>query len=1426
MKIGFFDAIAWDYDTETPYRQPLGGSQSALCYLAVALAAMGHEVYLCNHTSKPGVYRGVNCCSLTNLSQELLTTLDAAIVLNHPETGTQLKPLLGEKTKLILWMQHACDQPAAKPLQCLELMYDSIIFVSEWQKQLYLQQFNLKNLQIGVMKNAIAPAFERLFDEGENILTQKLQPPVLTYTSTPFRGLDLLLDIFPKIRRRFPGVRLKVFSSLKVYQVAENRDEWEPLYQRCAETAGVEYVGSLTQPELARELRSINILAYPNTFAETSCISVMEALASGCFVVTSNWGSLPETTAGFARLISLSHSNSSNLSNPFDSISEREAYAQEFIATVLNVLEWLTGANSQETEHFLRRQVDYFNKNCTWKVRALEWEEWLKRINKMSQEISVESLYDRAWAMQKQGDWEAASREYLQVIALQPNYAPAYFQLGNAKLVKQEWREAIALYRQALNCEQRYSQCWYNLGVSLENIGEDEEAIAAYQQAVTYNPNYAIAYNSLGGLLTKQENLEAAKISYQKALAIQPDLIPYLGNLANIQYRCDQYSEAAANYQKVLQLDSNNISAMTALVKIHQGICEWENLAAESEKLWQIGIGLIEQNTLKDFSVFDFIMYSPFGADKHLAINRYFSKFVSSKVPQNYFPPHIPPAIPPLTLRIGYISGDFYSHALTHLIGELFALHDRAQFEIFVYSLGPNDGSFERKKVEADCDQFTDLRGMTTSAAAEKIYNDGIHILIDMGGYTQYSNPEILAMRPAAIQINYLTYASTMGAEFIDYIIIDNIVTPSRLAEFFSEKFICLPNSYQINNYLRVCPAEDAQIKQKNPKAKCGLPEDVFVFACFNHSRKIEPVMFSVWMGILEKVPNSVLWLLDSNAEATRNLKYEAKLRGIKGDRLIFAPRLLQEEHLSRHIWIDLFLDTLYYNAHTTGSDALWMGIPFITCPGETFASRVGASLLNAVNLPQLIVNSLEEYEKLAVHLATHPQELQKLKDELNENRRQLPLFNTPQTVRYLELGYLKVWERYQSGESPEAIQIDKAEGIEKEAEGRLKNDLKPDLKSNLVRNLGDVKVEKSRGLKDKSMDENQNGKGIAGADSPQDLIGDRDLPSWLTSQQISIACTTYQTSRLMLIGSNPETNTISGYWRIFDRAMGLYCTPERLYLSSKYQLWQLDNVLESGKLYQGYDKLYIPRIGYTTGDIDIHDIAVDKNNQIIFISTLFNCIATLSDRHSCKPLWKPPFISQYINEDRCHLNGLAMVDGEAKYVTAVSQSDVVDGWRDRRKNGGIVIDIESNDIIVTGLSMPHSPRWYQDKLWLLNSGRGELGYVDLDTGKFNAIAFCPGYLRGLAFWQNWAIVGLSKPRGDDKTFGGLELDELLAAKDAEPRCGMMVIDLNTGAIVHWLRFEGIVTELYDVQVIPAAQKPMALGFKTEEIAQLITLEF
>lgn len=338
-------------------------------------------------------------------------------------------------------------------------------------------------------------------------------------------------------------------------------------------------------------------------------------------------------------------------------------------------------------------------------------------------------------------------------------------------------------------------------------------------------------------------------------------------------------------------------------------------------------------------------------------------------------------------------------------------------------------------------------------------------------------------------------------------------------------------------------------------------------------------------------------------------------------------------------------------------------------------------------------------------------------------------------------------------------------------------------------------------------------------------LTSDREFIPWLQQQQISLAFTTYQTGWLALIGVNPESGQFSAFQRRFERAMGLYCSRDRLYLSSKYQLLQLDNVLAPGQLYQGYDKLYVPRIGYTTGDLDVHDVIVTEAGQPIFISTLLNCVATTSDRHSCKPLWKPPFISKMINEDRCHLNGLAIVEGKPRYVTACSRSDVVDGWRDKRRDGGIVIDMESDEIILSGLSMPHSPRFYRGKLWVLNSGAGEFGYIDLDTGKFESVTFCPGYARGLAFWENYAIVGLSKPRSGDGTFSGLLLDERLAQKDAEARCGLLIIDLNSGATVHWMRIEGTITELYDIGVLPEVKRPMALGFQTQEIEQLITLE-
>jgi uncharacterized protein (TIGR03032 family) len=350
-------------------------------------------------------------------------------------------------------------------------------------------------------------------------------------------------------------------------------------------------------------------------------------------------------------------------------------------------------------------------------------------------------------------------------------------------------------------------------------------------------------------------------------------------------------------------------------------------------------------------------------------------------------------------------------------------------------------------------------------------------------------------------------------------------------------------------------------------------------------------------------------------------------------------------------------------------------------------------------------------------------------------------------------------------------------------------------------------------------------GDGAAGGkpegDKPQFRVSySRQFPSWLREQRMSLAFTTYQTGMLFFLGLMPDGKP-SLMQRAFPRAMGLWSNGQTILLTSLFQVWRFENVLEPGKPHNGFDRMYVPRVAYTTGDVDAHDVAVDGQGRVIFVNTLFSCLASVSPRYSFQPLWKPPFVSRLAAEDRCHLNGLAMDGGQARYVTAVSRTDVNDGWRDHRKGGGCVIDVASGEIVVDGLSMPHSPRLHRGRLWLLDSGTGYFGYADLQAGKFERVAFCQGYLRGMTLAGDYAVVGLSKPR--DLNFEGLALHDNLKEKGVEPRCGLMVIDLKTGDVVHGVRFEGRIAELYDVVALPGVRRPTALGVQTDEVHRLVT---
>ncbi|WP_248642834.1 TIGR03032 family protein [Thermomonas fusca] len=351
-----------------------------------------------------------------------------------------------------------------------------------------------------------------------------------------------------------------------------------------------------------------------------------------------------------------------------------------------------------------------------------------------------------------------------------------------------------------------------------------------------------------------------------------------------------------------------------------------------------------------------------------------------------------------------------------------------------------------------------------------------------------------------------------------------------------------------------------------------------------------------------------------------------------------------------------------------------------------------------------------------------------------------------------------------------------------------------------------------------------------AAAGAPRDITKlkvekscSRGLAGWLAQHRLSLAITSYQTGRIYLVGSDQQ-GRVSFFERIFERAMGVVGNAQRIYLGGLYQLWRFENVLRPNEVIHGqFDKCYVPRNAQTIGDLDIHELGIRKDGRVVFVNTKYSCLAELSPTHSFKAIWKPKFISKLAPEDRCHLNGLAMVDGEPKYVTAVCKSDSVDGWRERRRDGGVVIDVQTDEIVCEGLSMPHSPRWHNGRLWLLNAGTGQLGWVDFDNKAFVPHAFVPGFARGLSIIGNVAAVGLSKPR--NQRFEGLQLDDELKQRDAEPWCGVQIISLANGDVLNWIRFDGDISEIFDISFLPNVKHPMMIGLRTAEIRDLITFE-
>ncbi|CAN5181765.1 TIGR03032 family protein [soil metagenome] len=343
-------------------------------------------------------------------------------------------------------------------------------------------------------------------------------------------------------------------------------------------------------------------------------------------------------------------------------------------------------------------------------------------------------------------------------------------------------------------------------------------------------------------------------------------------------------------------------------------------------------------------------------------------------------------------------------------------------------------------------------------------------------------------------------------------------------------------------------------------------------------------------------------------------------------------------------------------------------------------------------------------------------------------------------------------------------------------------------------------------GAQGKRVSDKQAAKSVA-----YEMNASRNFRAWMAEHRCSLAFTTYQRGSLFLLGIQADGKLGKSVHQ-FSRCMGLYADPDKIWASSLHQIWRFSNHAGDAATESGVDRVYRPRVAYVTGDLDIHEMSVDASGQLVFVNTLYSCLATVSDTRSFKPLWRPSFVSKLLAEDRCHLNGLAMRDGQPFAVSAISTTDIAFGWREHRRDGGVVIDVASHEILAAGLSMPHSPRWALGKLWVLNSGEGGFGYIDSATGKFNEVTFCPGYARGVGIIGKYAVIGLSRPRENSSTFSGLLLGERLAKFRVSARCGLMIVDLETGSAGDWLRIEGSIQELFDVAIIAGVKRPTILG--------------
>jgi protein O-GlcNAc transferase len=634
-------------------------------------------------------------------------------------------------------------------------------------------------------------------------------------------------------------------------------------------------------------------------------------------------------------------------------------------------------------------------------------------ISAYNEAIKLGPNYYEAWnnkgiTLCKLKRYEEAITHFDKALSLKPEYVEAWSNKGEILHELKRYNEAIAHYDKALSLKPDYAEAWSFKGATLYELKRYNEAIAHYDKALSLKPDYAEALLNKGAALKELKWYEQAIDFANKALAIDPNLAEAWSNKAAALNELKRYDEAITHYEKALCLKPNIDWVYGDLVHAKMKICSWSNL--------DNAIELISKKVMENEKIAQPFSLLALIDDAQLH-KKSAEIYIQSIYPLNPVLGEIKKYSKHEKIRLGYFSADFRNHAVSFLMAELFELHDKNRFEIIAFSTRSGDDSLMRQRLSKAFDQFIDVHNMPDLEVAKLSRKLEIDIAVDLGGFTAESRLGIFALRAAPIQLSYIGYLGTTGATYMDYILSDQTITSDGSEDCFTEKIIRLP-SYQVNDSQR--KISDKKFTRK----ELGLPENSFVFCCFNNSYKILPSTFNSWMNILKSCKESVLYLYADNEWVEHNLVKEAEIRGVDGNRLIFGKHLPLDQYLSRYKLCDLFLDTAPYNAGTTASDALWAGLPVLTLVGQSFASRVAASVLNAIDLPELVTTTQAHYEALAIELAHSPEKLATIKSKLEMNRETTLLFNTFKFKNSIESAYQKIYERYQADLKPEHISI------------------------------------------------------------------------------------------------------------------------------------------------------------------------------------------------------------------------------------------------------------------------------------------------------------------------------------------------------------------------------------------------------------------